>query len=80
MALITHTFSRELHHSYGIKVDGIACPRTSRGYDVNLLPYFTGGYVLSNVGGKASVVDYLDDRGATARLANKPADTNNSNQ
>ncbi|OCT44768.1 hypothetical protein CLCR_06434 [Cladophialophora carrionii] len=80
MALITHTFSRQLHHSYGIKVDGTVGPRTLQGHDINLLPYFTGGYVSSNDVGKASVVNFLDDGGATARLTNKPADTNNSNQ
>lgn len=82
MALITHTFilGNYTTPNVGVKVDGIAGPKTYDGHQVNLLPYFTGGYVSSNVGGKPSVVNYLDDGGADALLANKPSNGNSSNQ
>jgi hypothetical protein len=82
MALITHTFilGNYTAHNVGVKVDGIAGPFTFEGHKVNLLPYFTGGYVSSNEGGKAVVKNFLDDGGATALLANKPANGTSSNQ
>jgi hypothetical protein len=82
MALITHTFilGNYTTPNVGVKVDGIAGPRTFQGHQVNLLPYFTGGYVSTNEGGKAVVTNFLDDGGAAALLANMPANGTNSNQ
>lgn len=82
MALITHTFilGNYTTHNVGIKVDGVAGPKTFEGHKVNLLPYFTGGYVSTNQGGQATVKNFLDDGGATALLANKPANGTSSNQ
>ena len=82
MALITHTFilGNYTTPNVGVAVAGIAGPMTFQGHKVNLLPYFTGGYVSTNQGGKAVVTNFLDDGGATALLANKPANGNSSNQ
>lgn len=43
-------------------------------------PQFTGGYASTNRGGKPTVVNFLDDGGATALLAKKPSNTTTSNQ
>ena len=82
MALITNTFilGNYTTPNVGVKVDGIAGPKTFQGHDVNELPYFTGGYHSTNEGGKPVVKNFLDDGGATALLANKPANTTSSNQ
>ncbi|KIW82248.1 hypothetical protein Z517_05275 [Fonsecaea pedrosoi CBS 271.37] len=82
MALITHTFilGNYTTPNVGVKVDGIAGPKTYQGHDVNLLPYFTGGYYSTNENGKPVAKNWLDDGGAGALLANKPANTTTSNQ
>ena len=82
MTLVTNTLILGNYTSpnVGIKVDGIAGPTTFQGHQVNLLPYFTGGYVSTNEGGKAGVTNFLDDGGATALLASMPANGTSSNQ
>ncbi|EXJ74970.1 uncharacterized protein A1O5_01666 [Cladophialophora psammophila CBS 110553] len=82
MALITHIFilGNYTTPNVGVKVDGIAGPFTYEGHDVNLLPYFTGGYYSTNENGKPVAKNFLDDGGAGALLANKPANTTTSNQ
>jgi hypothetical protein len=65
----------------GVKVMGIAGPASFDGHQVNLLPYFTGGYASTNTGGSSGVaVNWLDDGGATALLASQPANGTSSNQ
>lgn len=83
MQKITHTFilGNYTTPNVGIKVMGIAGPATFQGHQVNLLPYFTGGYASTNTGGSSGVaVNWLDDGGAGALLANKPANGTTSNQ
>lgn len=83
MLLITHTFVLGNYPgapNVGVDVVGVAGPRNYSGHEVNLLPYFTGGYVSTNQGGKAVAKNWLDDGGADALLANKPALTNTSSQ
>lgn len=53
MLMITHTFivGNYTQPNVGIPVAGIAAPGKWEGHDVNLLPYFTGGYASTNLGG-----------------------------
>lgn len=83
MALIVHTFilGNYTTPNTGVKVAGIAAPNVYEGHEVNLLPYFTGGYASTNLGGPHGVAkNFLDDGGATALLQTKPADGTTSNQ
>ncbi|KIW13669.1 hypothetical protein PV08_08860 [Exophiala spinifera] len=83
MQLITHTFilGNYTTPNVGVKVQGIAAVFPYKGHDVNLLPYFIGGYKSTNTGGpEPEAVNFLDDGGATALLANKPANGTKSNQ
>ena len=83
MALITHTFilGNYTTPNVGVKVQGIAGPFEFEGHEVNLLNYFTGAYYSTNDGGSKGVAkNFLNDGGATALLANKPANTTDSNQ
>jgi len=66
----------------GIAVPGILNPKASfNGTAVNLVPYFTGALASSNRGGSAGVsINFLDGGAATPLLANKPADSESSNQ
>jgi hypothetical protein len=81
--LIVHTFvlGNYTTPNVGVKVAGIAGPGEFNGTTVNLLPYFTGGYASTNLGGPRGVVkNFLDDGGAVALLATKPANGTTSNQ
>lgn len=89
MQRLTHTFilGNYTTPNVGIKVAGIAAPANFSGHEVNLLNYFTGAYYSTNGYNNASTgvaKNFLDDGGATALLADKPADkpadTNSSNQ
>ena len=83
MLKITHTLilGNYTTPNVGIKVQGVAGPASYEGHEVNILPYFTGGYYSTNDGGDTGVVkNFLDDGGATALLANMPANGTNSNQ
>jgi hypothetical protein len=65
----------------GVKVAGIAAPNEFEGHAVNLLPYFTGGYASTNLGGPHGVAkNFLDDGGPVPLLISKPANGTNSNQ
>ena len=83
MLLITHTFilGNYTTPNVGVKVAGIAAPGVFNGTEVNLLPYFTGGYASSNEGGPHGVVkNFLDDGGPVPLLMNQPANGTSSNQ
>lgn len=83
MLKITHTFilGNYTHPNVGIPVHGIAAPGTFDGKEVNMLPYFVGGYASTNDGGPHGVVkNFLDDGGAVPLSMNKPADGTHSNQ
>jgi len=65
----------------GIMVPGIlASGQMQEGAPVDLLRYFNGSLMSTNVNGKAGTVNFLDDGGATPLMMNKPANTNSSAQ
>jgi hypothetical protein len=65
----------------GIKVPGILAPGTWNGTDVDLLPYFNGGFASTNDGGLVGTsVNFLDGGGAAPLLNNTPALDTTSNQ
>lgn len=65
----------------GIAVPGILAKGKYNGTDVNLLPYFNGGFNSTNRGGeKGESVNFLDDGGAVPLTLNKPANGTSSNQ
>jgi hypothetical protein len=83
MLTITHTFilGNYTQPNVGISVAGIAAPGTFQGQEVNVLPYFIGGYASTNDGGPHGVVkNFLDDGGAVPLAMNKPANGTHSNQ
>lgn len=83
MTLIAHTFilGNYTTPNLGVKVAGIAAPNEFEGHAVNLLPYFTGGYASTNLGGPHGVAkNFLDDGGPVPLLISKPANGTNSNQ
>ncbi|KIX04298.1 uncharacterized protein Z518_05165 [Rhinocladiella mackenziei CBS 650.93] len=83
MLKITHTFilGNYTTPNVGVQVMGVAAPATFEGHQVNLLPYFTGGYYSTNDGGDTGVAkNFLDGGGADALLQNIPAFGNSSNQ
>jgi hypothetical protein len=54
----------------GIAVPGILNPNgTYEGRPVNLVPYFSGALVSTNVNGMARSVNFLDGGGAAVRIA-----------
>lgn len=61
-------------------VTGILVPGDINGTAVNLLPYFNGGLVSTNTGRKAGSVNFIDDGGALALAADKPATGTTSKQ
>lgn len=83
MLTITHTFilGNYTKPNVGIPVHGIAAPSTFDAHQVNVLPYFTGGYASTNEGGTHGVVkNFLDDGGAVPLSMNEPANGTHSNQ
>jgi hypothetical protein len=85
MQILTHTFilGNYTTPNVGVAVAGIASPGNFSGHEVNILNYFTGAYYSSNGYNNASTgiaKNFLDDGGAVALLADKPANTNSSNQ
>lgn len=85
MATLTHTFilGNYTTPNVGIAVAGVAAPGNFEGHEVNMLNYFTGAYYSTNGYNNASTgiaKNFLDDGGATALLADKPANTKTSSQ
>lgn len=83
MLKVTHTFilGNYTTPNVGVAVQGIAGVFPYKGHDVNLLPYFVGGYASTNTGGsEGKAVNFLDDGGAGALLANIPSNGTQSNQ
>ncbi|KAH7409685.1 hypothetical protein BKA64DRAFT_732296 [Cadophora sp. MPI-SDFR-AT-0126] len=65
----------------GKAVAGILAKGTYNGVEVDLLPYFNGGLLSTNRGGKSGVsVNFLDDGGAVPLMMNKPANGTSSLQ
>lgn len=64
----------------GITVPGILAPAVYNGEDVNLLQYFDGCLLSTNVNNVPSSVNFLDGGGAAPLLKNMPANSPNSNQ
>lgn len=65
----------------GIMVPGIlASGQMQEGVPIDLLKYFNGSLMSTNVGGKAGSVNFLDDGGAAPLMMNKPANGNSSAQ
>lgn len=64
----------------GVTVPGILAPGEYGGEQVNLLPYFNGCLLSTNVNNVPSSVNFLDGGGAAPLMQNKPADSSNSNQ
>jgi hypothetical protein len=65
----------------GVSVPGILAPGTYNGVPVNLLPYFNGGLLSTNEGGKSGVtINFLDDGGAAPLMMNKPSNGIKSRQ
>ena len=64
----------------GSGLPGILAPATYGGEQVNLLPYFNGGLLSTNVDDKPSSVSFLDGGGAPVLMQNLPANDENSNQ
>lgn len=64
----------------GGSLPGILAPATYGGEKVNLLPYFNGCLVSTNVNNKPSSVNFLDGGGAAPLMNNMPANDANSNQ
>lgn len=61
----------------GIPVHGFASPDAYNGTEVALLPYFTGAYNSTNLGGDSgSTKLFLDDGGATPVLMNMSSNGN----
>jgi hypothetical protein len=60
----------------GVKVNGFATPATVLGQNVQLLPYFDGGFASANVNGKAVAKNFLDDGGAAVLQLNKSSNGN----
>jgi len=58
----------------------LASNATFNGTKVNLVPYFSGGFVSTNQGGKAVSTNFLDGGGAAPLKQNKPANDMTSNQ
>lgn len=83
MLTITHTFilGNYTQPNVGIPVAGIAAPGTFDGHDVNMLPYFVGGYASTNLGGpNGEVKNFLDDGGPVPLSMNEPANGTHSKQ
>jgi hypothetical protein len=59
---------------------GILAPATYGGEQVNLLPYFNGCLLSTNVNNIPSSVNFLDGGGAAPLMQNMPANNANSNQ
>jgi hypothetical protein len=64
----------------GISVPGILAPAVFGGEQVNLLKYFNGCLLSTNVNNLPSSVNFLDGGGAAALMKNMPANNPNSNQ
>ena len=64
----------------GVAVPGILAPAEYMGEQVNLLPYFNGCLLSTNVNDVPSSVNFLDGGGAAPLKQNMPADNDNSNQ
>jgi hypothetical protein len=65
----------------GVTVPGILANGTYNGTAVNLLPYFDGALLSSNMGGKSGVSQsFLDGGGAAPLLMDMPANDTTSNQ
>ena len=65
----------------GIMVPGIlASGQMQEGVPVDLLQYFNGSLMSTNVNGNRGSVNFLDDGGAAPLMMNKPANTNSSAQ
>jgi len=65
----------------GVSVPGILTPGMFNGTQVNLAPYFDGGFASSNTGGKSGESkNFLDGGGATPLKQNMPATGTTSNQ
>jgi hypothetical protein len=65
----------------GIKVPGILAAGTYNGTNVNLLPYFNGGFASTNTGGNVGrSVNFLDGGGAAPLMNNTAATDVTSNQ
>jgi hypothetical protein len=65
----------------GIAVPGILKAGTYNGTAVNLLPFFDGSLLSTNVGGLSGVsVNFLDGGGAAPLMMNLPANGTSSNQ
>jgi len=64
----------------GITVPGILAPAVYNGEQVNLLPYFNGCLLSTNVNNVPSSVNFLDGGGAAPLMQNMPANSPNSNQ
>lgn len=59
---------------------GILAPANYGGEDVNLLPYFNGCLLSTNVNNKPSSVNFLDGGGAAPLMNNMPSNDPNANQ
>jgi len=65
----------------GIMVPGIlASGQMQEGVPIDLLKYFNGSLMSTNVGGNPRSVNFLDDGGAAPLMMNKPANGNSSAQ
>lgn len=64
----------------GGAVPGILAPAVYGGEQVNLLPYFNGCLLSTNVNNVPSSVNFLDGGGAAPLMMNMPANNPNSNQ
>ncbi|KAK4909427.1 hypothetical protein LTR66_017493, partial [Elasticomyces elasticus] len=64
----------------GGSLPGILAPAVYNGEQVNLLPYFNGCLLSTNVDNKPSSVNFLDGGGAAPLMNNMPANNANSNQ
>lgn len=61
----------------GIPVHGFATPDIYNGTEVALLPYFTGAYNSTNLGGSSGTTKlFLDDGGAVPVLKNMSSNGN----
>jgi len=58
----------------------LASDATFNGTKVNLVPYFSGGFVSTNRGNKSTSVNFLDGGGAAPLKKNMPANDMTSNQ
>lgn len=65
----------------GVTVPGILANGTYNGTQVNLLPYFDGALLSTNMGGKSGVSQsFLDGGGAAPLMMDMPANDTTSNQ